>query len=58
MSSGDADMPDTDGGPDWWLLTVSEDEDGTRIDRFLRRSVKRAATGAGGKDAAVRADPA
>ena len=32
-------MPDTDGGPDWWLLTVSEDEDGTRIDRFLRRSV-------------------
>ena len=39
MSSGDADMPDTDGGPDWWLLTVSEDEDGTRIDRFLRRSV-------------------
>ena len=34
-------MPDTDGGPDWWLLTVSEDEDGTRIDRFLRRSVNR-----------------
>ena len=39
MSSRDADMPDTDGGPDWWLLTVSENEDGTRVDRFLRRSV-------------------
>ena len=31
--------PDTEAGPDWWLMTVSEDEDGTRIDRFLRRSV-------------------
>lgn len=25
--------------PDWWMLTVPEDEDSTRIDRFLRRQV-------------------
>ena len=26
-------------GPDWWLVEVPVDEDGTRIDRFLRRLV-------------------
>ena len=26
-------------GPDWWLVEVPPDEDGTRIDRFLRRLV-------------------
>ena len=25
--------------PDWWMLTVPEDEDSTRVDRFLRRQV-------------------
>ena len=25
--------------PDWWLVEVPADEDGTRIDRFLRRLV-------------------
>ena len=30
---------ETGGRPDWWLMSVPEDEDGTRIDRFLRRVV-------------------
>ena len=25
--------------PDWWMITVPEDEDGTRLDRFIRRMV-------------------
>ena len=25
--------------PKWWLETVPEDEDGTRLDRFLRRLI-------------------
>ena len=25
--------------PDWWMLTVPENEDSTRVDRFLRRQV-------------------
>ena len=25
--------------PNWWMLTVPEDEDSTRVDRFLRRQV-------------------
>ena len=25
--------------PNWWLETVPEDEDGTRLDRFLRRLI-------------------
>ena len=27
--------------PNWWLETVPEDEDGTRLDRFLRRLIPR-----------------
>ena len=32
-------------GPDWWLVEVPPDEDGTRIDRFLRRIVPGLAQG-------------
>ena len=27
-------------GPDWWLIEIPEDEDGTRLDRFIRRQVQ------------------
>ncbi len=49
LASEDAVMSDTTSedeterntAPDWWLETVPEDEDGTRLDRFIRRLIER-----------------
>ena len=35
MTGGDSQKK----APDWWLVEVPADEDGTRVDRFLRRLV-------------------